>query len=99
SADCSAIIALQGAQLLQFTPRNRQPWLYLPATNDFREGVPVEGGIPLCLPWFGRHADPQLPIHGYLRQQLWQLDDVFAAAEGITLQLRYQHLPTAMFPF
>lgn len=99
---CSAIIAPQGAQLLQFTPKQTPqstPWLWLPPDATFTPGEPVNGGIPLCLPWFGRHRNAEWPIHGYLRQQDWQLDSVQEQQQTVHLQFSYRHQASRYFPY
>jgi len=56
---CSAVIALQGAQLLEFKTINGDPLLWLSPNCDFTPGVALRGGVPLCLPWFGvNQTDP-----------------------------------------
>jgi len=55
--DFSALIALQGAQLLSFQPKQALPWIWLSEQAEFKQGVSVRGGIPVCWPWFGRVED------------------------------------------
>ena len=50
---CSAVIALQGAHLLEFKTTDGDPLLWLSPNCDFTPGVALRGGVPLCLPWFG----------------------------------------------
>lgn len=71
---CNAVIALQGAQLLQFSTISGQPLLWLSPNCNFTPGVALRGGIPVCLPWFGVNAqDPKKPKHGFARNETWQL--------------------------
>ncbi len=73
---CNAVIALQGAQLLEFTPKNSAPWLWLSPKATFSESCPIRGGIPICAPWFGvNKQDPGKPKHGFVRTRCWQLID------------------------
>lgn len=49
-----AKIALQGAQLLSWQPKNtQQDVLWLSEIEPFQTGVAIRGGIPICHPWFG----------------------------------------------
>ncbi|MDI3323076.1 D-hexose-6-phosphate mutarotase [Pontibacterium granulatum] len=71
---CDAIIALQGAQLLEFTRKDGTNLLWLSPHAIFAEGKAIRGGIPVCLPWFGiNHQDPSKPKHGFVRNQDWHL--------------------------
>lgn len=72
-----AEIALFGGHVIAFTPHhdNRQR-LWLSPVADLTGKKPIRGGIPVCWPWFsddhGR-AKGELPSHGFLRNQVWQL--------------------------
>lgn len=60
NAYASALIALQGAQLLTYTPLGSASLLWLSEHAEFRRGQSMRGGIPVCWPWFGdvaRNAD------------------------------------------
>ncbi len=55
---CNAAIALQGAQLLSFQPKDQQskgqaPWIWLSPASEYKAGQSLRGGIPICWPWFG----------------------------------------------
>ena len=77
-----AVIALQGAQLLEFKIKSSQntqeiPLIWLSPKAIFSQGKAVRGGIPLCFPWFGAHpSDPSKPSHGFVRDRNWQLQRI-----------------------
>ena len=82
----TAAIALQGAQLLEFTV-GEQPWIWLSEEATYESGQSVRGGIPVCWPWFGaadkNPAEVQQLItadnpaaHGFARSQLWSLSEL-----------------------
>lgn len=76
SAKCKALIALQGAHVLSFTPNSseNQDFLWLSPNADFTLGKALRGGIPLCLPWFGPDKlNPKNPKHGFARNTDWEL--------------------------
>lgn len=82
---CTAKIALQGAQILQFQPKqSAQPLLWLSSANSGKKGKALRGGIPLCFPWFGSHPQGLQPAHGFARNQLWTLQEVSYEAEQAT---------------
>lgn len=72
---CQAVIALQGAQLLNFVRKSDdQPLIWCSPKAIFKKGKAVRGGIPLCFPWFGAHQfDSSKPKHGFVRDNDWQL--------------------------
>lgn len=71
---CRAVIALQGAQLLEFEPKGGSALLWLSPNALFSPGKAIRGGIPLCLPWFGvNQQSPDKPKHGFARNRDWQL--------------------------
>ena len=91
---CRALIALQGAQLLSFTPVGGDDLLWLSPLETFAPGKAIRGGIPLCLPWFGvNRREPDLPKHGFARNQSWTVDNVVESAAG-DLLLSFLFQPT-----
>ncbi len=74
NASARAALALQGAQLLDWTPVGQAPVLWLSPGALYREGKAVRGGIPVCWPWFGPHPEnPAFPAHGFARTRSWQV--------------------------
>nr|WP_277987253.1 D-hexose-6-phosphate mutarotase [Microbulbifer salipaludis] len=96
---CRAVIALQGAQVLEFTAQGRAPLLWLSPAAVFEAGTPVRGGVPLCLPWFGENTrDPAKPKHGLVRSQQWELAGSEERADGsVVLVFRFRHAGDALF--
>lgn len=71
---CTARIALQGAQLLDWTPAGEKPLIWLSKEAVFRAGKSIRGGVPVCWPWFGAHETrADYPAHGYARTVPWDL--------------------------
>jgi glucose-6-phosphate 1-epimerase len=71
-------IALHGAQVLSFAPRDDREWLWVSDKAHFAVGKALRGGIPICFPWFGPHPDGGLPAHGFARTRVWRLSGVEA---------------------
>lgn len=91
---CEAVIALQGAQVLEFKTKkgkNTRNLLWLSNLNEYQLGTAIRGGIPLCFPWFGGHAtELSFPSHGFARNSLWQLNEIVKSKEDghiLTFQL------------
>jgi len=77
TASSTCTIALHGAQVLSFAPRGERDWLWVSDRAVFAAGKALRGGIPICFPWFGPHAeDRALPAHGFARTRLWRLAGV-----------------------
>ena len=69
-----AMIALQGAHVMTWTPHGEQPVIWLSRAAQFAPGKSIRGGVPICWPWFGPHAsDAKLPGHGYARTVPWEV--------------------------
>lgn len=82
-----AAIALQGAQVLEYTPRGQQPVIWLSDRVEYKRGQGQRGGIPVCWPWFGALErnpaavrslvhDSKPPAHGLVRTRDWTLHSI-----------------------
>lgn len=105
NALASALIALQGAQILAYTPKGEAPLLWVSEQAEFKRGQSLRGGIPVCWPWFGdpkRNPDPlqkmlveqptatkTTPAHGFVRTLDWQIDSLANNDESTDIVLRY----------
>jgi glucose-6-phosphate 1-epimerase len=103
NAYADALIALQGAQVLEFVPRGQRAIIWLSEQAAFKRGHSIRGGIPLCWPWFGdltrnpaavraAVAEQDAPAHGLVRAQNWLLESVAEQPTFTQIVLRY---PTA----
>jgi glucose-6-phosphate 1-epimerase len=76
-------IALHGAQVLAFAPRDGRDWLWVSDKATFAIGKALRGGIPVCFPWFGPHPDGGgRPAHGFARTRVWRLSRVEAVTRA-----------------
>ncbi|HTN33487.1 MAG TPA: D-hexose-6-phosphate mutarotase [Marinobacter sp.] len=91
-----ATLFLQGAHLIEFTPKNESNWLWVSDTARFEPGRSIRGGIPICWPWFGDPARnaPEIrkrihtnTAHGFARSVLWKLEDVRESAHEVEISL------------
>lgn len=87
----SAEVSLFGGQVLSYVPkRDNRERLWLSKNAQFDRAKPIRGGIPICWPWFAnRHgkSDQNLPAHGYLRQQNWQMRQLISNDQGSEITL------------
>lgn len=96
-----ARLALQGAHLMEWAPSGVGEVLWMSARSQFEPGKPLRGGVPLCWPWFGAHADPALPMHGFARTALWTVEHASRNAGGqilLGLLLKPEDVPTPAWP-
>ena len=98
---CHAVIALQGAHLLEFTPVGAAPLLWLSPNCVFTAGNALRGGVPVCLPWFGpNREDPSKPKHGFARNTPWNLTSVTDnGGAGCELTFTLVSAPNALFAY
>jgi glucose-6-phosphate 1-epimerase len=81
----SAIISMQGAQLLSWIPKGEKEVIWLSEDAKFAAGKSVRGGIPVCWPWFGAHeTNADYPSHGFARTTNWQVISTEALGDGRT---------------
>lgn len=94
-SQCSALLSLQGGQLLSFIPRGQADWLWLNPHQSFAPGQPIIGGVPICAPWFGlNRREPDKPIHGFVQRRRWQLLAAEQGSEQQLVTLAYQASPS-----
>lgn len=87
----SAKVSLFGGHVLSYIPKSdNQERLWL-SPHAFLNGErPIRGGIPVCWPWFSDDhgkAKGELPSHGFLRTQSWQLTSTVEDDDGTHLIL------------
>lgn len=74
NAHATATIALHGAHVIDYIPRDQAPVIFTSVKAQFKEGKAIRGGIPVCWPWFSAHpSDSSMPAHGFARNRFWQL--------------------------
>lgn len=84
--NCTAEIYPHGAHITRFQPNGQRPMLFLSNQAIFQNAKAIRGGVPICFPWFGNHAeDPNAPAHGLVRQKIWQLDEIDQQSEQTAL--------------
>ncbi|MCC6682002.1 MAG: D-hexose-6-phosphate mutarotase [Phycisphaeraceae bacterium] len=92
---CTGQLYLHGAHVTSWTPKAERSEasdptdvLFLSDVSQFRAGTAIRGGVPICLPWFGRHpSDPKAPIHGTVRLRAWDLHSTRLESDAVSLTL------------
>jgi D-hexose-6-phosphate mutarotase len=84
----TAVVALQGAQVLGWTPAGHEPVIWLSPVERLGTPKAVRGGTPVCWPWFGAHpTDPAMPPHGFVRTRLWSVTAAGLSGGGAWIEL------------
>jgi glucose-6-phosphate 1-epimerase len=64
----TGLVFLQGAHVAEWLPANQDPVIWMSEKAIYQAGKALRGGIPLCFPWFGAHAEHKdFPQHGFAR--------------------------------
>lgn len=97
-----ADICLYGAQLTGFRPMNTVDVLWMSPYSVFEKGKAIRGGVPVCFPWFGQHANNEiLPQHGFARTRMWEVTAVKTLQKGenyISMQLKSSEETKVLWP-
>lgn len=74
---------------MSWCPEGAEEVIYLSPDAVYRQGKAIRGGIPICWPWFNAHpSDPNLPSHGLVRNQFWELESTDVTEDGVVAKLR-----------
>lgn len=86
---CYAAIALQGAHLLFWHPKQtNQPVIWLSEKSEFNTGNAIRGGVPICWPHFAERGEPK---HGFARLLPWQLITYQENTTSVKLSLQLKN--------
>jgi len=83
TALCQAAMTLQGAQVYSWIPSGEREVIWTSTQAKFAPGKSLRGGVPICWPWFGPHAErKELPAHGFARTVNWTVKDSRLLSDG-----------------
>jgi D-hexose-6-phosphate mutarotase len=84
TALAEARLCLQGGHLVSWRPREQaEPVVWVSSAAKYAAGKSIRGGVPICWPWFGPHAEhPGYPGHGFARTVPWEVVDSAALDDG-----------------
>jgi glucose-6-phosphate 1-epimerase len=82
SDGATAIVTLQGAQLVSWVPPGGRERLYVSERSAFEPGRAIRGGVPICFPQFADRGP--LPQHGFARTQAWRFLGAEESSRGAT---------------
>lgn len=77
-----AKILLQGAQIIDFTPKGTHNIFWHTNLEHYTQGKAFRGGVPICWPWFNKVGTPS---HGFARISLWEIESYTEDDEGVEI--------------
>ena len=81
----SGLVYLQGAHLSAWRPAGHGPVIWMSPNAVYAPGKALRGGVPICFPWFGAHAEhKQYPAHGFARTRDFTYSGARLDAQGRT---------------
>lgn len=90
----SAVVTLQGAQLVSWIPAGGQECLYVSERSPFEAGRPIRGGVPVCFPQFADRGP--LAQHGFARTLDWRFLGLEEAGEGMRASFALESSPKTL---
>lgn len=96
----TCLLSLQGAHVLSYQAKGKQPLLWVSPHAVFDGSVAIRGGIPVCAPWFGvNQRDHSKPKHGFLRNRLWTISEQSSNSVLLEYQSNDDDLELYAYPF
>lgn len=92
----SAVIALNGGQILEYVRHGEPPVLWMSQYSYLEDGKAIRGGVPIVWPWFGAHQDNEMPSHGFARLYRWEIESTNESTDGpskVVLTLNHRQVP------
>lgn len=85
SESASGLVYLQGAHVAAWQPAGAEPVIYMSDNAVYAPGKALRGGVPICFPWFGPHAEHgEYPAHGFARTRNFEYRGARRNASGQT---------------
>ena len=91
TGSASGLVFLQGAQIAAWAPASVTDGsvIWMSENAVYSPGKALRGGIPICFPWFGAHAEHKsYPAHGFARTRDFAYDGARLSADGAA-ELRF----------
>lgn len=103
TASASGLVFLQGAHVAAWQPAGAQPVIWMSENAVYAPGKALRGGVPICFPWFGPHAEhKEFPAHGFARTRNFEYRGARRDASGrseLEFTLESDDATRAWFPF
>ena len=103
SKSASGLVFLQGAHLAAWQPAGQEPVIWMSENAVYAAGKALRGGVPICFPWFGAHAEhKEFPAHGFARTRSFEYRGARLDSSGRTeleFALDSDEQTRALFPY
>ncbi|MES1176993.1 MAG: D-hexose-6-phosphate mutarotase [Myxococcales bacterium] len=103
TANATGLVYLQGAHVAAWQPAGQEPVIWMSKQAVYAPGKALRGGVPICFPWFGGHAEhKEYPAHGFARTRGFAYRGARLDAQGraeLELTLDSDSETEAFFPF
>jgi len=81
----TGLVFLQGAHVAAWQPAGEKPVIYMSENAVYAPAKALRGGVPICFPWFGAHAEhKEYPAHGFARTRNFEYRGARRGANGET---------------
>jgi glucose-6-phosphate 1-epimerase len=104
TANASGLVFLQGAHIAAWAPAavTDGSIIWMSENAVYAPGKALRGGVPICFPWFGAHAEhEQFPAHGFARTREFAYHGARLTADGaaeLEFELESDAQTKSLFP-
>ncbi len=100
----TAVISTYSGQIMAYQPKTEEkPLLFLSDLAIYESGKAIRGGLPICWPWFAEDIKGKdLPAHGFVRDQQWQVVKTQKLDDGSTkviLEISHNQYSLKLWPY
>ena len=100
----TAVISTYSGQIMAYQPKTEaKPLLFLSDLAIYESGKAIRGGLPICWPWFAEDIKSKdLPAHGFVRDQQWQVVKTQKQDDGstkVTLEISNNQYSMKLWPY
>lgn len=100
----TALISTYSGQIMAYQPKTeKKPLLFLSDLAIYESGKVIRGGLPICWPWFAEDIKGKdLPAHGFVRDQQWQIVKTQKLDDGSTkviLEISHNQYSLKLWPY
>jgi len=100
----TAVISTYSGQIMAYQPKTeKNPLLFLSDLAIYESGKAIRGGLPICWPWFAEDIKGKdLPAHGFVRDQQWQIVKTQKLDDGSTkviLEISHNQYSLKLWPY
>jgi len=95
-------VSALGASVVSYVPVNGCEMIWVSESAIWDGTKPVRGGVPVCWPWFGQSVNEGWPAHGFVRNAVWQIDEIYENSAGehvLIMSIESDEMTLDTFPY